>query len=76
MTMTQYNSSITPLIDEILYRVPRCVTDYTFFLASHTSYARCPSCQTFLEREYQSFCDQCGQCLEWPQSGPKVIHLR
>ncbi len=25
----------------------------------------CPRCAMTIEREYQSFCDRCGQCLDW-----------
>lgn len=25
----------------------------------------CPSCGITLEREYQQYCDRCGQCLSW-----------
>lgn len=25
----------------------------------------CPRCDISLEREYQCFCDRCGQALEW-----------
>jgi predicted amidophosphoribosyltransferase len=25
----------------------------------------CPRCQLTIERDYQGFCDRCGQCLEW-----------
>ncbi len=30
-----------------------------------TIYYRCPRCTTTLEREFVSFCDRCGQCLDW-----------
>ena len=28
-------------------------------------YPVCPRCKVTLEREYQEFCDRCGQCLDW-----------
>lgn len=28
-------------------------------------YPLCPRCQIPLDREYQGFCDRCGQRLEW-----------
>lgn len=28
-------------------------------------YAVCPRCGVTMEREYQSYCDRCGQCLGW-----------
>ena len=30
-----------------------------------SSYPVCPNCNTTLEREYQRFCDRCGQRLDW-----------
>ena len=35
------------------------------FLYKNYSYPICPRCRTSLEREYQSFCDRCGQALSW-----------
>ena len=32
-----------------------------------TSYPVCPNCDISLEREYQNFCDRCGQCLDWSE---------
>lgn len=29
------------------------------------AYAVCPRCKITLEREYQSYCDRCGQHLDW-----------
>ena len=35
-------------------------------LDSHyNSYSVCPRCKATMEREYQSFCDRCGQRLDW-----------
>ncbi|MDO4362396.1 MAG: hypothetical protein Q4C32_07600 [Eubacteriales bacterium] len=34
-------------------------------LLSYSYYAVCPRCDTSLERDYVSFCDRCGQHLEW-----------
>lgn len=28
-------------------------------------YAVCPRCRCSLERDYQSYCDRCGQALDW-----------
>ena len=28
-------------------------------------YSICPRCHTTLDRDYQSFCDRCGQHLDW-----------
>lgn len=34
-------------------------------LPSGDSFPVCPSCAITLEREYQAYCDRCGQRLEW-----------
>lgn len=33
--------------------------------SSTCSYPVCPACQIAMEREYQSYCDRCGQRLDW-----------
>ena len=30
-----------------------------------SAYYICPRCKVTMEREYQSYCDRCGQCLNW-----------
>ena len=47
----------------VSYRVPMNVTDV--FLYKNYSYPICPRCKITLEREYQAFCDRCGQALSW-----------
>ena len=39
-----------------------CFRDKT---GQQNSYALCPGCGTTLEREYQHYCDRCGQHLSW-----------
>lgn len=46
------------------YRVPRLVRDSSICLDGYY-YARCPSCQSSLGRDYQLYCDRCGQALDW-----------
>lgn len=31
----------------------------------HYAYPVCPRCRTTPEREYQAYCDRCGQALDW-----------
>ena len=50
------------------YRRPMTVREYilyqgTFFRES--AYFICPRCDVTMEREYQTYCDRCGQCLGW-----------
>lgn len=54
--------------DEALsFRIPMTVTH---ILVTRTSlgiltFPVCPRCQISLEREYQAYCDRCGQALDW-----------
>ena len=43
------------------------VTDVVVFTEpkGRNSYYVCPRCRTTLEREFVSYCDRCGQRLEW-----------
>ncbi len=49
---------------ELSYRLPLFVTE-CFILQNKYSYPICPRCRITLEREYQCFCDRCGQALDW-----------
>lgn len=49
---------------EISYRLSLMVTEI-FISADNYTYPVCPRCKTTLEREYQSYCDRCGQKLNW-----------
>lgn len=50
--------------EAISYRVPLPVTKVIVFTHNNT-YPVCPRCSICLDREYMSFCDQCGQKLGW-----------
>lgn len=52
---------------KITFREPLAVTH---LLCTHCQYGLsafpvCPRCGISMEREYQSYCDRCGQCLDW-----------
>lgn len=47
------------------YRVPLLVTKIKLYLGWQLSFPVCPKCKMTLEREYQNYCDRCGQCLDW-----------
>ena len=65
--------SIRILADAVSYRIPLPVTKVIVY--SKTSYPICPRCTVSLEREYVSFCDRCGQKLNWDLfEHAKVIH--
>lgn len=49
------------------YRLPMLVTELMVFSSAfgQTSYYVCPRCDITMEREFQSYCDRCGQKLDW-----------
>ena len=52
----------------VSYRTPMAVTSVRAlrtFSGSMTTYPICPRCHNTMEHEYQSFCDRCGQALDW-----------
>ena len=50
--------------EAIAYRVPLPVIKVMVY-DDNTAYPICPRCEMGLEREYMSFCDRCGQKLNW-----------
>ena len=49
---------------ELSFREPMPVTQARL-LEVDGAYPVCPRCRISMEREYQSFCDRCGQRLDW-----------
>ena len=49
------------------YRTPMTITELMEFPSALgiSAYYICPRCGITLDREYQSFCDRCGQHLDW-----------
>lgn len=60
---TKPKHSVREFTDAVSYRVPLLVTKVIAY--SNTTYPVCPRCTVSLEREYVSFCDRCGQKLNW-----------
>ena len=58
-------------------RYPMPVTQIRSFRYAHLlgrgDYPVCPRCGITLEREYQAFCDRCGQCLNWKEFSKAVV---
>ena len=52
---------------ELSYRIPMPVTEVRCFdsASGRLCFPVCPHCGQTMEREYQSYCDRCGQCLDW-----------
>ncbi len=46
------------------FRKPMAV-DEIHLLHNELAFSVCPRCRLTLEREYQSYCDRCGQALDW-----------
>lgn len=51
-------------IDPMEYRIPMMVTEHKQF-NDLEGYWVCPRCHQTMDRDYQDFCDRCGQCLDW-----------
>lgn len=55
----------TETIEEIIsYRTSMRVTECITY-DNYSAYPICPKCNCTFEREYQTFCDRCGQKLSW-----------
>jgi len=52
------------ILEEMSFRRPMKVTQVRMFPLDG-AYPVCPQCNISLEREYQRFCDRCGQRLDW-----------
>ena len=52
---------------EISYRIPMPVTEVRRFqgTSGFIAFPVCPHCGQTMEREFQSYRDRCGQCLDW-----------
>lgn len=62
---------------EMAFREPMPVTHIRCFryLSGVTGFPVCPQCGRTMEREYQSYCDRCGQCLDWSVFSKATIIL-
>jgi len=52
------------VVEAVSYRKPLAVTEILLLL-NGDAFPVCPRCRITLEREYQRFCDRCGQHLDW-----------
>lgn len=46
------------------------------FIRTLGTYPVCPRCKLTLDREYQRFCDRCGQRLDWSRYDKAVVILK
>ena len=52
------------------YRLAMSVTEVETLrsaLCGQSEYYLCPRCRAALERDFQSYCDHCGQRLDWSE---------
>ena len=64
---TANNLSLVDIYHQLTYRQPMPVLQIRCFCFSGRTigYPVCPRCGISMEREYQCFCDRCGQQLDW-----------
>lgn len=70
------SSPLNKITFELSYRLPLPVKEI-LLLGNRDTFPICPSCNITLEREYQSFCDRCGQRLNWDSfENADVVYYR
>lgn len=47
-----------------IFRIPLSITEVRVY-KSRDAYAICPRCKNVIEFDYQLYCSNCGQCLDW-----------
>ena len=62
------------LQDAIEYRTPAIVNTIVI-RENGDRYSKCPKCMSTLDRDYQSFCDRCGQALDWETPQHFLVRL-
>ena len=65
------------LVRADVHSIPKAVAFTRCYHTSHglTMFPVCPGCGCTLEREYQNFCDRCGQMLDWASYAQTAIIL-
>ncbi len=58
---------ISRIYQQLEYRMPMEVAELKVYpnLFRGSAYYICPRCRVTMEREFQSYCDRCGQKLDW-----------
>jgi len=46
------------------FREKKRITEYVVY-GDKSLYYQCPTCDSAIDRDYQSYCSSCGQCLNW-----------
>lgn len=61
------SNAIFDFKDAVSYRTPASVSAVRCYpsVFGVVFFPVCPRCTVTIEREYQAFCDRCGQALDW-----------
>lgn len=76
--LTPNDLLVSPVLQQQLhFRIPIPVTHVQIhpYGSGFTTHPICPRCGISLEREYQFYCDRCGQLLSWQDLSKAVIIL-
>ena len=65
----QISTAFQELLEAVSYRKALHVTQIRSF-PSIGAFPVCPGCGRTMEREFQEFCDRCGQALDWAMFDP------
>lgn len=57
-------STIRDLLLSPTYRLPRTVNTVRIY-KDKSCFSVCPRCKDIITHEYQPYCNNCGQCLDW-----------
>lgn len=63
-------------LSELTFRMPMPVLSrhrLPLAYGKYTLFAVCPRCNCDIEREYQPFCSNCGQMLDWSKFDKSII---
>ncbi len=53
--------------ERLSYREPRKIEEI-HILKNGYEYALCPRCKRIFDTEFQPFCSECGQAIDWKKS--------
>ena len=56
------------------FRLPMVVNEIHLH-RNNMAFPVCPRCRITLDRDYQAFCDRCGQALDWKQFKHALVVL-
>ena len=75
--LLEKQSVAVDLRQELRYRRPAAVRKIYCYrgLDGINSFPICPTCDVPMEREYQGYCDRCGQKLGWKEFHKAVVVL-